>query len=61
VAAATTSFLSRYLEEKAGQCTKELNLTRIIAGKLGYLKMVKGSDDPVYKKLHRQFLNIRKI
>lgn len=52
VAAATTSFLSRYLEEKAGQCTKELNLTRIIAGKLGYLKMVKGSDDPVYKKLH---------
>lgn len=57
--AAYATFYPRYM---SGKCqlnrTGQPDLINIISGKLCYLKMVKGDHDPVYMKLHSQFLRL---
>ena len=53
---AYSKFYPKYKAEK-GHVKKGMpDLINVIDGKLMYLKMVKGEDDPVYKKLHEKFL-----
>lgn len=56
--AAISSFLPRYLAEKGHMTNKALNLANIIHGKLCYLKMVKGENDPVFQKLYAQYKSL---
>ncbi|MDE6642975.1 MAG: reverse transcriptase family protein [Muribaculaceae bacterium] len=58
--AAFATFYPRYKSEKGHLHHGEPNLENVISGKLCYLKMVKGENDPVYIKLHEQFLRITK-
>lgn len=53
--AAYANFIPRYKREKCQLHRGEPNLVNIIAGKLCYLKMVKGEKDPVYIKLNAQY------
>lgn len=53
--AAYAAFYPRYMSEKCRLNRGELNLRNVIAGKLCYLKMVKGEKDPVYSRLNAQF------
>lgn len=43
---------------KEGAARSELN--RVLAGKLEFIKMVKGADDPTYAKLNSRFLKLHK-
>jgi hypothetical protein len=36
----------------------EPNMDNVISGKLEFLKMVKGEEDPTYKKLQARFLKL---
>lgn len=56
--AAYAAFYPRYKSEKCQLHRGELNLENVISGKLCYLKMVKGKNDPVYIKLHNQFVSL---
>ena len=56
--AAYAAFYPRYNSEKCQMHRGEPTLKNVIAGKLCYLKMVKGENDPVYTKLHNQFLQL---
>lgn len=56
--AAYATFYPRYKSEKCQLHRGDLNLENVISGKLCYLKMVKGENDPVYIKLHKQFVSI---
>ena len=53
--AAFAAFYPRYKSEKCQMGRGEPNLENVIAGKLCYLRMVKGEKDPVYAKLAAQF------
>lgn len=54
--AAYAAFYPRYKSDKCQLHRGEPNLVNVISGKLCYLKMVKGENDPVYIKLHNQFV-----
>lgn len=56
--AAFATFYPRYESEKCQLHRGEPNLANVISGKLCYLKMVKGGNDPVYAKLNAQFLRL---
>lgn len=56
--AAFATFYPGYKSEKCQLHRGEPNLENIISGKLCYLKMVKGKNDPVYIKLHNQFVSL---
>ena len=55
VNAAISAFYPRYKAEKGYKEKGEPNIENVINGKLCYLKMVKGENDPVYLKLKSQF------
>jgi len=48
-------FFPKYKEEKGHVKKGNPDLINVIDGKLMYLKMVKGVDDPVYIRLHAKF------
>lgn len=56
--AAFATFYPHYRSEKCQLHRGEPNMVNIIAGKLCYLKMVKGEKDPVYVKLNTQFIRL---
>lgn len=56
--AAFATFYPRYKSEKCQLHRGEPNLINVISGKLCYLKMVKGENDPVYAKLFSQFTRL---
>lgn len=56
--AAYAAFYPRYKSDKCQLNRGEPNLENIIAGKLCYLKMVKGETDPVFTRLHSQFIRL---
>lgn len=51
-------FFPKYKEEKGHVKKGNPDLINVIDGKLMYLKMVKGDDDPVYSKLHEKFCKL---
>ena len=53
--AAIAKFYPRYKAEKGYLHKGEPDIRKVIAGKLCYLKMVKGEADPVYCRLREQF------
>lgn len=53
--AAYAAFYPRYKSDKGHLHAGEPDMAKIIRGKLCYLKMVKGEQDPVYLKLNEQF------
>lgn len=59
--AAFATFYPRYKSEKCQLHRGEPNLVNVIFGKLCYLKMVKGENDPVYTKLFSQFKRLTSI
>lgn len=55
---AFTRFIEEYRADK-GHVKKYLpEMSKVISGKLEYLKMVKGFEDPIYIKLHSAFSNL---
>jgi retron-type reverse transcriptase len=52
---AYSRFFPKYKEEKGHVKKGNPDLINVIDGKLMYLKMVKGEEDPVYTKLHTKF------
>lgn len=56
--AAYATFYPLYKSEKCQLHRGEPNLENVLSGKLCYLKMVKGENDPVYTKLHNQFIRL---
>lgn len=52
---AYSKFFPKYKEEKGHVKKGNPDLINVIEGKLMYLKMVKGKEDPVYTKLHTKF------
>ncbi len=48
-------FLSHYVPDKGHVKKGRPDMTKVIAGKLDYLKMVKGDDNNLYKKLKSRF------
>ena len=56
--AAFATFYPRYKSEKCQLHRGEPNIVNVISGKLCYLKMVKGENDPVYAKLYAQFTRL---
>lgn len=56
--AAYATFYPRYKSEKCQLHRGEPNLENVISGKLYYLKMVKGENDPIYTKLRDQFARL---
>lgn len=48
-------YIQDYNKEKGHVKPEQPNIENVIAGKLEFLKMVKGPDDPTYKKLHTRF------
>lgn len=56
--AAFATFYPRYKSEKCQHHRRLPDLVRVVSGKLCYLKMVKGETDPVYSRLHSQFLRL---
>lgn len=59
--AAYAAFYPRYKAAKGHLHKGEPNIENVISGKLCYLKMVKGENDPVYVKLYAQFARILKL
>ena len=53
--AALSKFLPKYKTEKGHVKKGNPDLINVIDGKLMYLKMVKGEEDPVYIRLHSKF------
>ena len=52
---ANSKFLPKYKEEKGHVKKGQPDIANVISGKLMYLKMVKGNDDPVYLRLSAKF------
>lgn len=52
---ASSIFKQQYLSDKGNSSKKTPNMKDVIAGKLDYLKMVKGDDNPLYLKLKNRF------
>jgi len=59
--AAYSKFYPKYKKEKGYVKKGEPILENVIGGKLDYLKMVKGEDDSVYKKLQERFDRLQQI
>lgn len=58
--AAMSKFMPKY-KEKNGYLKKGVpDMMNVIEGKLLYLKMVKGGEDPVYVKLYEKFIDLMK-
>lgn len=55
---AYSKFFPRYKEEKGHVKKGNPDLINVIDGKLMYLKMVKGEEDPVYTRLHAKFVKL---
>jgi retron-type reverse transcriptase/predicted DNA-binding protein (MmcQ/YjbR family) len=53
--AAYSKFFPKYKEEKGHVKKGNPDMINVIDGKLMYLKMVKGSEDPVYQSLYMKF------
>ena len=53
--AACESYIKTHCGAERGQCVGMPKLEAVLAGKLQYMKMVKGSDDPAYQKLQTRF------
>ena len=56
--AALSVFYPRYKAEKGYLVKEEPNIEKVISGKLCYLKIVKGENNPQYIKLSEQFLRL---
>ena len=52
---AYSKFFPKYKEEKGHVKKGNPDLVNVLDGKLMYLRMVKGEDDSVYKRLHNKF------
>jgi RNA-directed DNA polymerase len=51
-----------YYKDKKGHIKKgEPIMENVVEGKLNYLKMVKGELDPVYMRLHKQYIELRPV
>jgi len=48
-------FLNDYINNKGHIKTSTPNMTKVLIGKLQYLKMIKGEEDSVYQKLNARF------
>lgn len=59
--AAYAAFYPRYRASKGHLHKGEPNIENVIYGKLCYLKMVKGENDPIYLKLSAQFDRVLKL
>ena len=55
---AYSKFFPKYKEEKGHIKKGNPDLINVIDGKLMYLKMVKGEEDSVYKRLHTKFCKL---
>ncbi len=55
---AYAKFFPKYKEEKGHVKKGNPDLVNVIDGKLMYLKMVKGEEDSVYKRLYTKFQNL---
>ena len=55
---AYAKFFPKYKEEKGHVKKGNPDLVNVIDGKLMYLKMVKGEEDSVYKRLYAKFQNL---
>lgn len=55
---AAINFRKDYGLEKGHVKPADPNMDSVIAGKLEFLKMVKGADDPTFKKLQKRFLKL---
>ncbi len=51
-------FLQQYIVDKGHVKNGKPDMTNVIAGKLDYLKMVKGADNELYHKLKKRFDNL---
>lgn len=51
-------FLQHYALDKGHVKNTEANMFSVISGKLNYLKMIKGENDPTYSKLNKRFIKI---
>ena len=52
--AAFAKFITRY-SPKRDQWNKDPEMSEVVLGRLNYLKMVKGADSPVWKRLQQRF------
>ncbi len=52
---ASEFFLQQYLKDKGHIIKGKPNMENVIAGKLDYLRMVIGTDNGLYRKLHERF------
>jgi len=57
---ANVFFQGSYSVDKGNLKGNKANFVNVLSGKLDYLKMVKGSDSDVYKKLKQRFLKLTK-
>jgi len=55
---AYSKFFPKYKQEKGHVKKGNPDLVNVIDGKLMYLKMVKGDEDSVYKRLHGKFIKL---
>lgn len=56
--AAQTAFLQEYLGDKGHTKSAEAKLENVLAGKLNFLRMVRGADDAVYQKYKNRYLEL---
>lgn len=57
---ALSRFLPKYMREKGHLRRGNPCLENVVSGKLDYLRMVKGENDPVYQKLYAKYLTLVK-
>lgn len=57
--AAQQKFLQHYVTKKANKKKEEAQLRNVVAGKINYLKMVRGGEDTVYQKLKEQLRRLK--
>ncbi len=55
---AQQKFLQHYIPKKANKKKEEAQLRNVVAGKINYLKMVRGGEDTVYQKLKSQLRRV---
>lgn len=55
---AQQKFLQHYIPKKASKEKEEAQLRNVLAGKINYLKMVRGGEDTVYQKLKAQLRRV---
>lgn len=55
---ASELFKTDYIRDKGYRNKTSANFVNVLDGKLQYLKMVKGKEDPTYLKLHKRFTKL---